>query len=89
MLEPYAGKGPFDHQGQRIVVGQRLMQAASDIFLGWTTGMDGMHFYIRQLRDMKFSSRSSTCESKALANYAARLRLGAGARPRQRRRLRR
>ena len=64
VLEPYAGKGPFDHQGQRIVVGQRLVQAASDIFLGWTTGADGMHFYIRQLRDMKFSVPSSTSKRK-------------------------
>ena len=71
VLEPYAGKGPFDHQGQRIVVGQRLMQAASDIFLGWTTGMDGMHFYIRQLRDMKFSVPLVNLEAKGLANYAA------------------
>ena len=35
VLEPYAGKSPFDNQGKRVVVGQRLMQAASDIFLGW------------------------------------------------------
>ena len=71
VLEPYAGKGPFDHHGQRIVVGQRLVQAASDIFLGWTTGMDGMHFYIRQLRDMKFSVPLVNLEAKGLANYAA------------------
>ena len=71
VLEPYAGKGQFDHQGQRIVVGQRLMQAASDIFLGWTTGRDGMHFYIRQLRDMKFSVPLVDLEAKGLANYAA------------------
>ena len=71
VLEPYAGKGQFDHQGQRIVIGQRLMQAASDIFLGWTTGADGMHFYIRQLRDMKFSVPVVGIDSKQLANYAA------------------
>jgi hypothetical protein len=45
VLEPYAGKGEFDHQGQRAVVGQRLMQSAND----------GMHYYIRELCDMKFS----------------------------------
>ena len=71
VLEPYAGKGQFDHQGQRIVIGQRLMQAASDIFLGWTTGADGTYFYIRQLRDMKFSVPIVDIESKGLANYAA------------------
>jgi uncharacterized protein (DUF2252 family) len=71
VLEPYAGKGPLDHHGQRIVIGQRLVQAASDIFLGWTTGADGMHFYIRQLRDMKFSVPIVGIESKGLANYAA------------------
>ncbi len=38
VLEPYAGASPFNHSGQRVVVGQRLMQAASDMFLGWYTG---------------------------------------------------
>lgn len=72
VLEPYAGKGAFDHQGQRIVVGQRLMQSASDLFLGWTTGpMDGKHYYIRQLRDMKFSVPLDDIEPKGLARYAA------------------
>jgi uncharacterized protein (DUF2252 family) len=71
VLEPYAGKGAIDHNGQRIVIGQRLTQAASDIFLGWTTGKDGMHFYIRQLRDMKFSVPVVDIEAKGLANYAA------------------
>jgi uncharacterized protein (DUF2252 family) len=55
VLEPYAGKSEFSHQGQRVVVGQRLMQAASDIFLGWGTGVQGREFYVRQLRDMKLS----------------------------------
>ena len=55
VLEPYAGAEQFDHHGQRIVVGQRLMQSASDMFLGWMTGGDGIHYYVRQLRDMKFS----------------------------------
>ena len=71
VLEPYAGKGLFDHQGQRIVIGQRLMQAASDIFLGWTTDMAGGHFYVRQLRDMKFAVPIGDIEAKGLANYAA------------------
>lgn len=55
VLEPYAGKCEYDHHGKRVVVGQRVMQSASDMFLGWLTGADGTHYYVRQLRDMKFS----------------------------------
>jgi uncharacterized protein (DUF2252 family) len=55
-LEPYVGKSPYIHQGQRVVVGQRIMQSASDMFLGWTTGRkEGRQFFIRQLRDVKLS----------------------------------
>ena len=57
MLEPYAGKSQYENHGQRVVVGQRLMQSASDIFLGWTRGRRGRDFFIRQLRDMKMSAR--------------------------------
>ena len=53
VLEPYVGKSIYANHGQRIVVGQRLMQSASDIFLGWAEGKRGRHFYVRQLRDMK------------------------------------
>ena len=53
VLEPYAGKSLHENHGQRVVVGQRLMQAASDSFLGWTQGKRGRHFYVRQLRDVK------------------------------------
>jgi len=53
VLEPYAGKSKYENQGQRVVTGQRVMQSASDLFLGWTEGRKGKHFYIRQLRDMK------------------------------------
>jgi len=52
VLEPYAGKSRYPNRGERVVVGQRLMQAASDLFLGWTE-YEGRHFYIRQLRDIK------------------------------------
>lgn len=57
VLEPFAGKSLYDNQGQRVVVGQRLMQSASDIFLGWTRGREGRDFYVRQLRDMKLSAQ--------------------------------
>jgi uncharacterized protein (DUF2252 family) len=52
VLEPYAGKSVYSNPGQRVVAGQRLLQSAPDIFLGWGE-IDGFHFYIRQLRDMK------------------------------------
>jgi uncharacterized protein (DUF2252 family) len=53
VLEPYAGKSVHANHGQRVVVGCQLMQSASDLFLGWTKGDRGRHFYIRQLKDMK------------------------------------
>ena len=56
VLEPYAGQSLYENNGQRVVTGQRLMQSASDIFLGWTHGREGRHFYVRQLRDMKMSA---------------------------------
>jgi uncharacterized protein (DUF2252 family) len=52
VLEPFVGKSIYSNHGQRVVAGQRLIQGAPDIFLGWGE-MDGIHFYIRQLRDMK------------------------------------
>jgi uncharacterized protein (DUF2252 family) len=53
VLEAYAGQSEFDNHGQRVVAGQRIIQSASDIFLGWTKFDDGKHFYIRQLKDGK------------------------------------
>ncbi|WP_026603384.1 DUF2252 domain-containing protein [Methylomonas sp. 11b] len=55
VLEPYAGKSGYDNHAQRVVVGQRLMQSSSDIFLGWARGARGRDFFVRQLRDMKMS----------------------------------
>jgi uncharacterized protein (DUF2252 family) len=55
VLEHHLGASPYPNHGQRVVVGQRLMQAASDIFLGWTT-YNGRDYYSRQLRDMKLSA---------------------------------
>jgi len=52
VLEPYISKSAYANHGQRVVAGQRLIQAAPDIFLGWGE-LDGIHFYVRQLRDMK------------------------------------
>ena len=53
VLEPYAGASIYPNHGQRVAMGQRLMQSATDIFLGWTENELGHHFYVRQLRDMK------------------------------------
>jgi len=57
VLEPFAGKSQYENHGERVVMGQRLMQSASDIFLGWTRGREGRDFYVRQLRDMKLSAQ--------------------------------
>jgi uncharacterized protein (DUF2252 family) len=56
VLERHAGKSLHANHGERVVVGQRLMQSASDLFLGWTRGSDGRDRYVRQLRDMKISA---------------------------------
>ncbi len=53
VLEAYAGKGRYANHGERVVTGQRMLQAASDVFLGWTHADDGRDYYFRQLRDMK------------------------------------
>ncbi|MFJ3216686.1 DUF2252 domain-containing protein [Kitasatospora sp. NPDC086801] len=58
------------HGGRRVVTGQHLMQAASDIFLGWTTGPAGRHFYGRQLRDMKGSIEVADLAPSGLRAYA-------------------
>jgi hypothetical protein len=60
----------LDHGGERVVRGQRAMQAASDIFLGWATGPSGRHFYFRQLRDMKLSANIEFFDIDLLEGYA-------------------
>ncbi len=70
VLEPYVGASEFEHHGQRVVVGQRMTQSASDMFLGWVTSDNGMHYYIRQLRDMKFSVPLGVLNAPGLARYA-------------------
>jgi len=74
VLEPFLGKSEFANHGQRVVEGQRLMQAASDIMLGWlhTTGLDGVErdFYIRQLWDAKGSALIELMEPTAMSEYA-------------------
>jgi uncharacterized protein (DUF2252 family) len=70
VLEPFAGKTVYKNSGQRVVLGQKLMQAASDIFLGWGTAMNGRHFYVRQLRDMKISPQVEVYDDKIMMIYA-------------------
>lgn len=73
VLEPYAGKSEFENHGQRVVVGQRLMQSASDIFLGWMRTRRGRDFFVRQLRDMKMSARIEEGASATQAMLYAEL----------------
>ncbi len=72
--EPFLGASEYSHHGQRVVEGQRLMQGASDIFLGWDrfTGDDGVtrDFYLRQLWDWKFSVDVDAMSPEAFGIYA-------------------
>jgi uncharacterized protein (DUF2252 family) len=70
VLENYAGKSVYANHGQRVMVGQHLMQAASDIFLGWTQGYAGRHYYIRQLRDMKIKPLVEVFNPATMFDYA-------------------
>ncbi len=74
VLEPYAGESHFRNHGRRVVEGQRLMQAASDIFLGWCSanGLDGRDrdFYVRQLWDWKRSIEVESLGAQGLEVYA-------------------
>jgi len=71
VLEPYVRRSRYRQHGERVVQGQRMMQAASDIYLGWTKGLDvRRHFYWRQLRDMKGSAVVEGMTPLALTFYA-------------------
>ncbi|MFO0810197.1 MAG: DUF2252 domain-containing protein [Gemmataceae bacterium] len=70
VLEPFAGKSVYAHQGRRVVEGQRLVQPAADIFLGWTEDDEGRHYYFRQLQDMKGSVDVTVMSAAQLAWYA-------------------
>jgi hypothetical protein len=72
VLEEYAGASNYATPGQRVVAGQRLMQAASDIFLGWSSTNDtGRHYYWRQLHDMKGSVSIVGMSPVDFTDYAA------------------
>jgi hypothetical protein len=69
VLAPHAGQSEFTHQGERVVVGQQLMQASSDMFLGWTS-YRGHDYYVRQYRDMKGSVNLDAMTPGGFASYA-------------------
>ena len=88
VLAEYAGRSQYNNQGERVVAGQHLMQAQSDIFLGWTrvpNPLDGIDrdFYVRQLKDWKFSVPIELLLPKGMADVrpAVRVDPGPGARP--------
>jgi uncharacterized protein (DUF2252 family) len=75
VLEPHAGPSPYSHHGERVVRGQRLIQAASDILLGYARGPAAAngarrHIYVRQLRDAKLKPEIENMTAKALRRYA-------------------
>jgi uncharacterized protein (DUF2252 family) len=70
VLEPATQNPRYEHEGQRVVNGQRLLQAVSDIFLGWTELPNEAYFYVRQLRDMKVSANVAALDASTLIDYA-------------------
>ena len=69
VLEPYAGRSQYRQSGARVVNGQRLVQVASDVFLGYNALEEGQHYYWRQLRDMKASAEIATLGQKQFDAY--------------------
>ncbi len=85
VLEPYVGSSAFENKGQRVVAGQRIIQSASDIFLGWMRLGDGKDFYVRQLRDTKvkldtesWSAKHLVCMSEMLGGVLAKAHARSG-----------
>jgi uncharacterized protein (DUF2252 family) len=70
-LEPYAGKSCYANHGERVVTGQRMLQAASDVFLGWTRDDHRRDYYFRQLRDMKMTIAVEKLTRADWIEYAA------------------
>jgi uncharacterized protein (DUF2252 family) len=70
VLEPFTGASVFRNAGERVVTGHRLMQSASDIFLGWTASRSGRNYYFRQLRDVKIKFEVEQFDSKQMTIFA-------------------
>ncbi len=71
VLAPYVGPTPTGHEGRRVVSGQRLTQAASDLFLGWCQAPSGHHYYVRQLWDVKGQGDLTRMDRGKLTHYGA------------------
>jgi uncharacterized protein (DUF2252 family) len=69
VLETCAGKSRYANQGERVVTGQRMLQAASDVFLGWTRDDEGHDYYFRQLRDMRMKIEIETMSREEFVEY--------------------
>ena len=70
VLAPFAGASDYANHGERVVVGQRMMQATPDVFLGWTLNpVNGRHFYVRRLKDSRLANLGALLE-ETLAYYA-------------------
>ena len=69
VLEPYTAACRFQNQGERVVVGQRMLQSASDVFLGWTSDDQGHDYYFRQLRDMKLKIDFTSMSKSEWSEY--------------------
>ncbi len=70
VLEKHCPPSVYKHSGHRVVEGQQLMQASSDVFLGWTSSVDGHQYYVRQLKDMKASVDVASLGPKDMREYA-------------------
>jgi uncharacterized protein (DUF2252 family) len=70
VLAAYAGESVYPHQGERVVVGQRMMQAATDVFLNWTQDAQGRQFYVRLLKDSRLAKVAVRIGDVALPFYA-------------------
>jgi hypothetical protein len=69
VLEPYTSKSKYSNYGERVVTGQRMLQSASDVFLGWTHDDDNRCYYFRQLRDMKMKIDISAMSQDDFKEY--------------------
>jgi uncharacterized protein (DUF2252 family) len=72
VLEPFAGRSKYAHHGQRVVMGQRLMQPASDLFLGWLNGKQGRRYYVRRLCHGRIKPMVEAMDAETLGLYAKR-----------------
>lgn len=70
VLAAFAGESAYGHEGQRVVVGQRMLQAAADMFLGWASDATGRHYYVRLLKDGRLAKIATRMEEISLPFYA-------------------